>query len=401
MPSSSSSSPSTTSSPTHVSIVGTAATVTSLVVAVVAAGWIYHQQRQISRQEEEDDSLLPPSLPSHIERDMHKEERFKRMLPLLTMKKPMYDNIMMQDPQGNPLSTISMKKAKWYVNKELADWIVVADDTAGKDDPQKDKNNNKKPQQQPLSIIRLRFQPNNNNNNSRIDETSGQTLLFNTSIKANRCVVCGTTDHYMRHYVVPYGYRSLFPDDYKTHLSHDVVLTCAVCHVRAEQHAQRRRRQLERRHRRDPATAQPILVDRHKQNIAKQALALQKRQEQMPAWRIAECQANVRQFWNLGNDEPLTAEMLVQTSEIPCTRPNPQYIPNEVLVVQPLLDALKDGLSSGGEGDDEVLTSFIRGWRAYFLETSQPQYLPKGWSVESAVRCDKNKHKSSRTGVIS
>jgi len=318
----------------------------------------------------------------------------------MTMKKPMYDNIMMQDPQGNPLSTISMKKAKWYINKGLADWIVVAA-TDMKGQTTSESHNNKQQQQQqqeqPQSIIRLRFQPNNsnsnsNNNYSQIDETSDRTLLYNTSIKANQCVVCGATEHHMRHYVVPYCYRSLFPDEYKTHLSHDVVLTCAVCHVRAEQHSQRRRRQLERRYRRDPITAQPMLIDRFKQNITKQALALQKRREQMPAKRIAQCEADVRQFWNIDNDTPLTTDLLVQTSELSCTRPNPQYIPGEVLIVQPLLDTLKSSREgSGDHHDDEALTSFIRDWRAYFLETSQPQYLPKGWSIESAVRCDKKK----------
>ena len=356
-------------------MVGAAATVTSLVAAAV---WIYQQQQRQAKDDDEDTTL--PALPPHIQRDMYKEERFQRMLPLLTMNKPMYDNIMMQDPQGKALSTISMKKAKWYINKELADWVVKEEEHEQSENSQ----NNKQEQQQ--SIIRLRFQPNNNRQNA--ENNPQQTLLYNTAIKANRCVVCGATANYMRHYVVPAAYRTLFPDDYKTHLSHDVVLTCAPCHVSAEQDVHHRRQRLEAAVRTDPVTAKPMILDRHKQRIAKEAAALLQQRHHMPAARIAACTAHVRQFWQLDDEEPLGTDLLVQTSEMSYTTPNPLYIPGPVLVVQPLLDAADD--------DDRALANFVRDWRTFFLETCQPQYLPVGWSVDSAVRCDKKKRASTK-----
>ena len=363
-------------------ILGTLAAVTA--VTTLSVFWIRRKQRQQDEEaHDNDDDKDLPLLPPHVERDLYKEQRRKRLIPFLTMKKPMYDNILMQDPDGNALSTISLKKANWYVNKNLADWIEQATESQ----EQSNKNNS----QQEQSIIRLRFEP----NRRVVDPDQAQ---YHVTAKANQCVVCGAgadqdQGHGIRHYVVPFCYRTLFPDEYKTHLSHDVVLMCIDCHVYAEQCSQRRRKQLEKAvQRADPTTALPHIIDRHKQTVAKQALALLRRINQMPAARIAECQASVRDFHGLSSDDdnnnnnnnaPLSTELLQTTAAMSYTRPNPTYIASATLVVEPLLAAIYE------RHDDGPLAAFVRDWRTYFLQTSQPRYLPKGWSVDSAVHCDK------------
>lgn len=315
-------------------------------------------------------------LPSHIERDMHKEERRKRMLPVLSMKKPMYDNILMQDPHGVALCTISLKKAHWYLKRNLADWVDDDDDKNA--DNNNDSNHN---------TIRLRFTP-----NKRIDQD--QALYF-VSEKANRCVVCGANQHYMRFYVVPFCYRTLFPESYKTHLSHDVVLTCADCHVRAEQATQRRRQQLEDALRADPSTAASHILDREKQAIQRAASALLKRRDRLPTSRIVEIETKLRDWFQLpppaannDDDEPLPRDWIVRASELECYAPNPRYIPGPELVVKPLLQ--KSSKRNDDDDDEyEALSDFIKGWRAHFLETQRPRFFPAGWSIDSPVQCDK------------
>lgn len=362
-------------------IFGTLAAVTA--VTTLSVLWIRQRQRQQEDEEahDNDDVKDMPLLPPHVERDLYKEQRRKRLIPFLTMKKPMYDNVLMQDPEGQALSTISLKKANWYVNKNLADWIVQAPES------QEQSNNNnsqQQQQQQEQSIIRLRFEP----NRRAVDPDQAQ---YHVTAKANQCVVCGAgadhgQGHGMRHYVVPFCYRTLFPDEYKTHLSHDVVLMCIDCHVYAEQCSQRRRKHLEKAvQRADPTTALPYIIDRLKQTVAKQALALLKRVHQMPAARIAECKAAVRKFHGLctSDNAPLSTELLQTTAAMAYTTPNPTYIASATLVVEPLLAAFYE------RHDDGPLAAFVRDWRTYFLQTSQPRYLPKGWSVDSAVHCDK------------
>ncbi|EJK67267.1 hypothetical protein THAOC_11726 [Thalassiosira oceanica] len=41
---------------------------------------------------------------------------------LLSTKTPMYDNVFMLSTEGQPMCTISMKKAKWYLKKGIAEW---------------------------------------------------------------------------------------------------------------------------------------------------------------------------------------------------------------------------------------------------------------------------------------
>ena len=356
-------------------------TLLAAVTATSLAWWVQQQpSRAASRPRkkpkyyhdvDQDEDTVP--LPPHAERDLHKQERRQRLLPLLTMNKPMYDNILMQDPEGNPLATISLKKAKWYCKKDLADWIVRP--------PKEDATTTE--ESVPQSILQLRFMP--------VNRMDPEQSVYNTSTKANHCVVCGAEEHYMRHYVVPFCYRTLFPDAYKTHLSHDVVLTCMECHIRSEQHVQRRKQRLERALRTDPTTAAPHRIDRARMTLAKQALALRKRRTQMPATRIAECEAAVRDFHGLPADAELSDELLQRTAEMEYTSPNPRYIPGATLVVQPLLDAYER------DGHDQGLAAFVREWRTFFLQTMQPHYLPKGWSVDNPVHCDKRASHQNRT----
>lgn len=53
---------------------------------------------------------------------------------------------------------------------------------------------------------------------------------FYSTSRANRCVVCGCEEHYLRYRVVPACYRRCFPTHLKSHRSHDIVLLCLDCH---------------------------------------------------------------------------------------------------------------------------------------------------------------------------
>ena len=333
--------------------------------------WLFRSRRWCTLQSERGDRSRNQGddspLPSHIERDLYKTERRMRLLPLITRKKPMYDNVLMQDPQGNPLATISKKKAQWYLSKGLADWVEQTSDS--------DRFNTLE-HHKPQSILRLRFQPRNRS----LDPSEAAINVYNVSTKSNRCVVCGAGKNYMRHYIVPFCYRTLFPDSYKNHLSHDVVLTCIDCHIAAEHNAQRRRKKLEAALRKDPSTAAAFVVDRRKRTISKKALALLNHSDRMPLNRVTEYRRKIREYHNLSDGETLTKEILVKTSEMSATAPNPSYIAGPVLVVSPLLEEMQ-------RDSGIALAEFIRAWRAYFIETSLPRYLPTGWSVENPVQC--------------
>lgn len=66
-----------------------------------------------------------------------------------------------------------------------------------------------------------------------IKDTQGMEDLYNEKYnlvdRENRCVVCGSDKNYARYNVVPVLYRSHFPNTYKSHSNHDVMLLCLTC----------------------------------------------------------------------------------------------------------------------------------------------------------------------------
>jgi cation-transporting P-type ATPase D len=111
-------------------------------------------------------------------------------------------------PDGELLSNCDMKKAMWYIERELADKVCDVPFT-----------------------IKLRFEP-----NGRGVAKAHQTIYddqFYVVDRKNICVVCGKDKDYSRFHVVPTLYRTHFPDELKSHRAHDIVLLCFHCHEQA------------------------------------------------------------------------------------------------------------------------------------------------------------------------
>ena len=338
-------------------------------------------------------------LPSHIQREIYKDRRRKASIRHLAMKKPMYDNIEMYDPDGVMLCTIGKKKANWYVNKKkLAIWKV------------------------PSKSIQLSFTPKSKKTVNEDDHSSHEqeedqeqqhvlksksesSILYNTSHKKNICVACGVSDGLMRHYVVPYSYRRLLPTKFKSHLPHDVVLLCLDCHLVADHTGiQQREVVFERIYRTDADSARPTIPNPHLRHVKSCAQALWKHRQKLPVDRAVECEKVVMEYLSTLPDgemedvddvsattststqepqpqqEPqlsneILEKLVLETLET-TDFPNPKYVPISVLVTNSL------------KSDDDDVTQFIISWRQLFIDTLQPRYLPTGWSVDSNVEND-------------
>jgi exonuclease 3'-5' domain-containing protein 2 len=302
-------------------------------------------EQSIDRGAEDHSVRRQYDLPPHLQRQIYKERRRKEKIPFLAMKSPMYDNIVMLDPEGKALSTISNKKAQWYVSKGLAEWTTP-------------------------SNVQLRFEPSG--------RSSGDA--YTSSPKSNCCVACGVSGHMMRHYIVPYAYRSLLPNRYKSHQSHDVVILCPKCHLYCEQCYHERRSELEESLRTDPATADRLHVDPHKQHVRSAALALLRWRAKLPGSRIEEYEKIVRQHLGVPCDCALLEELLQQAIDVDYTTRNPNYISGSELVANHLM-----------QGGRDRIADFVKEWRAFFLSTVQPRHLPIGWRVDAKVTCSEHK----------
>jgi exonuclease 3'-5' domain-containing protein 2 len=288
---------------------------------------------------------LPLDLAPHLQRELYKQQRRKEKIPFLAMKSPMYDNIRMVDPEGQALSTISIKKARWYVSKQIAEWKTP-------------------------SSIQLLFEPSGRSSND----------TYTSSPKCNICVACGASGHVMRHYIVPYAYRSLLPKKYKSHQSHDIVILCPKCHLYCEQSYHEHREQLEDSLRADPSTAIVDIVDPHKQRVRSAGLALLRWKERLPDAKIDEYEKLVQNHLGVTSSHPLSDEQLQQAIDVEYRVPNPTYVSGSKLVADHLMKSGHD-----------AITRFVEEWRAFFLETVQPRHLPTGWRVNAPVACSEHK----------
>eukprot|EP00540_Astrosyne_radiata_P013936 CAMPEP_0116845022 /NCGR_PEP_ID=MMETSP0418-20121206/13028_1 /TAXON_ID=1158023 /ORGANISM="Astrosyne radiata, Strain 13vi08-1A" /LENGTH=380 /DNA_ID=CAMNT_0004476071 /DNA_START=978 /DNA_END=2120 /DNA_ORIENTATION=- len=357
--------------------------VVSSAIAIVAAAAVFYKiafqdddpkddKQKVPRENDKNKATaaLEMFMNPHQLREFRKQVRRREMIPLLSRKSPMYDNVQMLDPQGSLLCTISTKKAQWYLAKGLAKQVSPSLSF----------------QKQKMKAIQLLFEP---------EGRSSQAESYTLSPKQNICVACGKEKHLQRHYIVPCAYRSLFPAKYKSHLSsHDIVLLCFGCRSICEQIYQERIKQLEeeqRDHHND--SDKRFHIDRHLYQIRNRALALLRWKSKLPPEKQHVYEQDVQNYLATieGDDKKkeLTDNRLQKViDEIVYNVPNPSYIPGPQLVVKSL------------EEDPEMIQQFVWDWRQLFLDTLAPRHLPDGWRMDSPVVNEKSirKHRRQEKG---
>jgi hypothetical protein len=303
---------------------------------------------------------------------------------MLALKSKLYDNITMLDPQGQILCKISRKKARWYVQKNLAEWKReetnindTANDTANPNTNANNANANTN-----ANTIQLKFEP----------KARSTDHDYGKRTKKNVCVACGDAEkHQMRFYIVPHVYRNLFPKKYKTHMSHDVVLLCSDCHLICGQASNIRMNELEERFH----PQKKYHVDHELYKMRSSAMALMNWRQKLPLSQIEHHESNVRLYFDKkkmvmnggkmsisNSDETfsgvITKEQLQKVIHVDYRIQNPNYIPGPELVVNSMVN------------NHEAMSDFIKGWREFFLETIHPRHLPKGWSIHYPITCDES-----------
>lgn len=257
-------------------------------------------------------------------------------------KRPLYHNCYLQAPDGDILCTCDHKKAEWYVKKNLANVVM----------------------EEPYTV-RLKFEPSG--------RALGEVGQYYTQIKVNQCVVCGTTDKFIRKHVVPREYRKYFPLVMKAHQSHDILLLCPTCHEVSNSHDLQLRIKLA--------------------NLCNAPLArplTHVRDTSMSNWRKLHCAVKAlrnKSKLPLRRQEELTNVILEYTRQQEITP----------ILLDLLDEELKNALSSSAnqmknqphglkvvqyfEEKEGGLVELEKIWREHFLTTMKPRYLPNLWSV--------------------
>uniref|UniRef100_A0A1E1XBQ1 Putative 3-5 exonuclease n=1 Tax=Amblyomma aureolatum TaxID=187763 RepID=A0A1E1XBQ1_9ACAR len=256
----------------------------------------------------------------------------------VTRKTPLYDNCILQAPDGERLSSCNYKKVQWYVDRGLGT-VVSRDD-------------------EPLAV-QLNFEP---SNRPVLDSQ------YYTQNKDNICVVCSSAQSLVRKNVVPHEYRKYFPDIMKNHISHDILLLCLRCHQISNLRDTALRKALAKECN-APIECGEIGKAREDSVLRKvrsAGRALANARGSLPENRVARLEDVLKEHFNVTE---VTDDIIQTASDVDTKVYNDDFVPHGQRVVEHFKQTIG-------------LANFEMRWRQHFLDTMQPKHMPPLWSVD-------------------
>lgn len=241
-----------------------------------------------------------------------------------------FDNCIIQAPDGTPLTRCGMKKAKWYLRRNLGE--VVS--------------------QNPM-VIKLLFEP------------SGRSGVEDTMMlagKPNHCVVCGCAENLTRHHVIPSSFIKHMDLKYKVDIIRDILPLCRTCHDDYEQKSQELRNQI---------------VSRLGMSIT-----------EIEKSRIysSKCIASANALINYGENIPQERkEKLLNSIKTMLCKSDISKIDLESIAKGSKDENDHLSYSEWVAKSIKDYDEFAKEWRTHFVETMQPKYLPDTWAVDRKV----------------
>lgn len=264
------------------------------------------------------------------------------------------ENWKVYHPNGKHMFTCGGKKAKWYLERDLA--VEVGD-----------------------YEIQFTFEPNGHG--------FAENEEFGRSIREAQCVVSGVKYDLQRHHIVPYCYRTHFPVKYKSKNHHDVVLINHDKHSEYELEATKYKDVLAERYGvkkigdYNRAYSQAIReYNRDKTIVLSKLNAIFRGYGKLPN----EFVKNNLEF--IGNSLDIKPDFLYNCSYI-------QLFKLYRILQKKYMSDLENfkarhsiyydhgwHLVQKLNTDDKV-EEFVKEWRQHFIDIMNPQYMPEGWSI--------------------
>lgn len=254
-----------------------------------------------------------------------------------SLKTPPYGNCHVQHPNGTAMFNCAYKKAKWYLDRNLA--III--------------------QQDPL-IIRLTFEP---AGPGRADDA------FYLQHRKNICVRCGTTESLTKHHVVPFCYRKFFSEELKNYSAYDILPLCHDCHEEYEAFANELKDEIEAEL--NVISSPNKLIDRKLKDVCLHASAILRHGDRIPEHRLDKLYDTLREYYSKPS---IDREDLIKAASMGKALRKTGYDPNgKIPVGQLVVDRLDN------------IQCFVERWRKHFLDTMSPKFMPEHWSIERPI----------------
>lgn len=251
---------------------------------------------------------------------------------LQTLQTNAYSNWVMLDPTGLMLCRCAEKRARWYLDRNLAEMVS--------DNP---------------PTIKLSFVPGGPGYNGD---------SYSMAEKENRCVVCGTVDDLTKHHIVPHMFRKCLPIEMKGRSSHDVVVICVSCHNEYEEVATQLKKTIADEHGVQTLMFKDEMPQhvRDHRTIVSLCHALYQQSDNIPVTRQNEI---VEKLTLLLGHVPThdEVEQYAYDKRWLSEKRDPGKIIMDVIIAKGLVD------------------EFVKRWRQHFLDIAKPQFMPKFWDV--------------------
>jgi hypothetical protein len=246
--------------------------------------------------------------------------------------KNLYGGWYCQAPNGVTIFTCDNRKAKWYLDRNLAEKVDE-------------------------KTIRLKFEPKGMGHAG--DE-------FYLAPRENICVVCGKGNvEFTFHHVIPFCYRTNFPDDVKSHSHHDVLLLCSECHEKYEIEAQKLKREIGEEYG-YPVNMHRYTYDSRIGRVMKHASAIVLHRDKMPPEKFERCLRTVKDYYG---KEEVSEEEINKAALMNPIQENFGFIFHGDYVAAHITD----------------LPAFIIKWRKHFISTMNPKFMPHGWDINKPI----------------
>jgi hypothetical protein len=262
-------------------------------------------------------------------------------------------------PNGKHMFTCGEKKAFWYLDRNLA--ILFGEKS-----------------------IKLTFIPRGNGFEDNEE--------FGRNIRVTRCVVTGIEDNLQRHHIVPYCYRTYFPEEFKSKNHHDVVLINHEIHSEYEQHAVLYKDEIARIY--DVKTIGELNVEYTKKlresgkngSILLNAIhSIFKSYGKMPSEIILE------KLHFISNETGIPYNIIEGLNYIQMYKLYLLLRKKQIIDVHLFKEQNRQLYDHGYHvvqklNTEEKIEDFVKLWRNHFIDTMNPLFMPKGWSIDFRIK---------------
>jgi len=262
-------------------------------------------------------------------------------------------------PNGTHMFTCGEKKATWYLERGLAE--RTAD---GK--------------------IMLTFEPKGNG-----FETNE---VFGKSVREAICVVTGIEEGLQRHHIVPYCYRTYFPEKYKSKNHHDVVLINHEVHSAYEQLATQYKDEIARIFGVKTISEFNIEYTHKLREIGrKNAILLNTIHSLFKTYgRISE-EVKFERVRQIAEYTGIHIEKVCRFNYIQLYKfyllLKEEHIKEQYKFKQKYRQEYDHGYHVVKQLDtEEKIEDFVKLWRKHFVDTMNPQFMPNGWSINFRIK---------------